>query len=354
MIIVTGGAGFIGSNFVLQWIEQEKSPVITLDKLSYAGNLQNLASLENNPLHTFVHGDIADSTLITELLKKHQPKAIVHFAAETHVDRSIYSPEPFVETNVKGTCKLLESTLAYWNGLPEEQKKSFRFLHVSTDEVYGSLGPESPPSKEGDPYQPNSPYAASKASSDHFVRAYYHTYGLPTLTSYASNNFGPYQFPEKLIPLAIVNAMQGHQIPIYGDGSNIRNWLAVEEHCEALRILLKKGLPGESYNIGGQNEVANRDLIDLLCDLLDELLPESPYRPHKNLKKYVADRPGHDRRYALNSTKIFNDLGWQSSENLRSQLKRTICWYLDHQDWIRNVISGEYRHWIESHYSKTS
>jgi dTDP-glucose 4,6-dehydratase len=350
MIVVTGGAGFIGSNFVLQWVKQGKGQVVNFDKLTYAGNLSNLSSIESSPQHAFVQGDIVDLAAVSALLDKYQPNAIVHFAAESHVDRSIYSPEIFLETNVRGTARLLEAALNYWNHLEAGKKKDFRFLHVSTDEVYGSLDANAPPSKEGDPYAPNSPYAASKAASDHYVRAYHHTYGLPTLTTYASNNFGPFQFPEKLIPLAIVNAQKGNSIPLYGDGSNIRNWLAVTEHCEALRLVLEKGIPGSCYNIGGQNEITNKDILAMLCSLLDELLPNSPHRPHSSLIKYVSDRPGHDRRYALDSSKIFHELGWQSTGNLRDQLRQTISWYLSNQDWLNNVVSGEYRHWIEHHY----
>jgi len=351
MIIVTGGAGFIGANFILQWIDKEKSSVLTLDKLTYAGNLNNLAKLELNPRHTFVKGDIGDRHLVAELLKKHSPTAIVNFAAETHVDRSIYNPEQFVKANVNGTCALLDETLKYWKQLPAPEQEQFRFLHISTDEVFGSLAPDARASKEGDPYAPNSPYAASKASADHFVRAYYHTYRMPTITTYASNNFGPYQFPEKLIPLIIVSALQGKPLPLYGDGLQIRNWLLVEEHCQALRLVLAKGLPGESYNIGGRHEVTNRELVTLICEILDALKPDSPYLPHRSLIKYVKDRPGHDRRYALDSSKMLNQFGWNSSPDLKSALQQTVAWYLENLRWVENVISGDYKQWMNVHYS---
>lgn len=351
-IIVTGGAGFIGSNFVLQWIEKEKASVVTLDKLTYAGNLNNLAKLELNPRHTFIKGDILDRNLVGELLHKHSPKAIVHFAAETHVDRSIHHPESFVKANVSGTCALLDEALKYWKHLPPTNQEQFRFLYVSTDEVYGSLSADAKASKEGDPYAPNSPYAASKASADHFVRAYHRTYRLPTITTYASNNFGPYQFPEKLIPLVIVNALQGQPLPIYGDGLQIRNWLHVEEHCQALRLLLSKGVPGECYNIGGQHEMTNKELVGMICDILDKLKMDSPCLPHSSLIKYVKDRPGHDRRYALDSSKILKQCGWRSSDDFKLKLYQTVVWYLDNLRWLENVVSGDYRQWMNAHYSE--
>ncbi len=352
MIFVTGGAGFIGSNFILQWIEKEKSSVLTLDKLTYAGNLNNLANLELNSRHTFVKGDIQDRHLVSELLKKHTPTAIVHFAAETHVDRSIYNPEQFVKANVNGTCVLLDETLKYWKQLPSAEQESFRFLYVSTDEVFGSLSSNARPSIEGDPYAPNSPYAASKASADHIVRAFHHTYKFPTLTTYASNNFGPYQFPEKLIPLVIVNALQGQPLPLYGDGLQIRNWLHVEEHCQALRLVLSKGVPGECYNIGGQHEVTNKEIVTLICDILDGLRSDSQYLPHRSLIKHIKDRPGHDRRYALDSTKIAKKLGWHSSSDLKAKLYQTVVWYLENLRWVENVVSGDYRQWMNAHYSE--
>ncbi len=350
MIFVTGGAGFIGSNFVLQWIEKEKSPVLTFDRLTYAGNLNNLEELEHHPRHTFIKGDILDNTLLAELFKKHRPAAIVHFAAETHVDRSIYDPEQFIKTNVNGTCTLLDEALKYWRLLPRHEQEHFRFLHVSTDEVYGSLTPTAHASKEGDPYAPNSPYAASKAAADHFVRAYHHTYGLPTLTTYASNNFGPFQFPEKLIPLVIVSGLEGRQIPIYGDGMQIRNWLSVEEHCDALRLVLTKGVPGSCYHVGGKHELTNLELVNLICEILDELKPDAPHFPHRSLIKHVKDRPGHDRRYALDSSKIEQELGWHPQKDLKKQLHMTVKWYLEHLHWLKNVLSGQYRDWIKTHY----
>lgn len=350
MIIVTGGAGFIGSNFVINWIRQQKTPVVNLDLLTYAGNLNNLAELEHNPLHHFVKGDINDRGLVKELLEEYQPRAIVHCAAETHVDRSIYHPENFIQTNIVGVFNLLEETLAYWKQLSEEKQKAFRFLHVSTDEVYGSLAKNDPPSKEKSYYAPNSPYAASKASSDHLVRAYHHTYKLPVLTTHSSNNYGPYQFPEKLIPLIIVNALQGKPLPIYGDGLNIRNWLYVADHCDALRAVLAKGTPGETYNIGDQNEQTNREIVNSVCSILDELKPDSPYAPHSSLIKFVKDRPGHDRRYSLDCSKIHNELGWQPKEMFRDNIRKTVKWYLENMSWLENVVTGEYRDWIRAHY----
>jgi dTDP-glucose 4,6-dehydratase len=350
VILVTGGAGFIGANFVLNWIAEERQPIVNLDKLTYAGNLNNLASLEHDARHHFVQGDILDRSLIQSLLQKYRPQAIVHFAAETHVDRSIYQPHDFVQTNVVGTCTLLEESLAYWKGLNEIDQNAFRFIHVSTDEVYGSLAPSDPPSLEDSVFMPNSPYSASKASADHFVRSFFHTYGMPTINTHCTNNFGPYQFPEKLIPLMIVNALQGKPLPIYGDGMNIRNWLYVEDHCEALKLVLKKGKPGEVYNIGALGEMTNKAVVETLCALLDELRPSSPFKPHSSLIKYVKDRPGHDRRYALDSTKIMSELGWKTKGDFSTHLRKTVAWYLDNLAWVENVVSGEYRAWVNTHY----
>jgi dTDP-glucose 4,6-dehydratase len=352
MILVTGGAGFIGSNFVLNWLAEEKTPVVNLDKLTYAGNLNNLSQIEHHSSHHFVQGDICNRSLVRELLKKYRPRAIVHFAAESHVDRSIYHPEHFVQTNVFGTFYLLEEALFYWKHLHDGERENFRFLHISTDEVYGSISPDALPSKELSPYIPNSPYAASKASADHFVRAYFRTYGLPTITTRSSNNYGPYQFPEKLIPLMIVNALQGKHLPIYGDGLNIRNWLYVQDHCEALRLVLAKGVPGEVYNIGDKTEYTNRDVVTIICSILDELKPDSPYRPHASLIKFVKDRPGHDRRYSLNCTKIREEIGWQAKKKFAINIRKTVSWYLHNMTWIENVISGEYRDWINTHYAE--
>jgi dTDP-glucose 4,6-dehydratase len=350
MILVTGGAGFIGSNFVLNWIGEEHRPVINLDKLTYAGNLNNLSSLEHDTRHTFVHGDIQNRSLVHEILNKYNPQAIVHIAAETHVDRSIYHPEHFIQTNIQGTFILLDESLKYWKHLDPKQQKDFRFIHVSTDEVYGSLEKDDKPSKENDPYFPNSPYSASKASADHLVRAYYHTFGLPTINTHSSNNFGPFQFPEKLLPLMIVNALQGKSLPIYGDGLNIRNWLYVQDHCEALRQILAKGKPGENYNIGGTCEATNVEIVKMICSILDELKPDSDNIPHDSLIKFVKDRPGHDRRYSLDSSKMLKELGWHPKINFEDNLRSTITWYLNNLIWVENVLSGEYRDWITTHY----
>jgi dTDP-glucose 4,6-dehydratase len=350
-ILVTGGAGFIGSNFVLDWIESESATIINLDKLTYAGNLQNLASLEGNPHHIFMRGDIGDSALVVKLLSEHQPRAIVNFAAESHVDRSIHGPGEFIQTNIVGTFHLLESTRAYWSSLAEEDKKSFRFLHVSTDEVYGSLAPEDPAFKETNTYEPNSPYSASKAASDHLVRAYHHTYGLPVLTTNCSNNYGPYHFPEKLIPLIIHNALAGKPLPIYGDGQQIRDWLYVCDHCSAIRRVLESGRVGETYNIGGWNEKPNLDVVHKICAILDELSPRADRKPYAEQITYVTDRPGHYRRYAIDATKINRELGWKPAETFESGIHKTIQWYLDHQDWVKNVTSGDYKKWIDKNYS---
>ena len=341
-ILVTGGAGFIGSCFVRGWIRDEKSTLVNLDKLTYAGNLDSLAPVAGNPQHVMVEGDIADQALVARLLAVHRPRAIVNFAAESHVDRSIDGPAEFLQTNVVGTFRLLEATRAYWNSLPEPAKSSFRFLHVSTDEVYGSLGPTGL-FTESTPYAPNSPYSASKASSDHFVRAYHHTYGLPTLITNCSNNYGPYQFPEKLIPLMILNALEGKPLPVYGDGQQIRDWLFVDDHCRAIGLVLAKGKPGEVYNIGGNNEQANLNVVYAICDTVDKLRPGLKHAPCRSLITYVKDRPGHDRRYAIDAGKILRDLGWQPQQDFASGLKLTVEWYLKNSEWIDRVTSGKYR-----------
>ena len=352
-ILVTGGAGFIGSNFVLDWITWETDPVVNLDKLTYAGNLQNLASLKGNPRHTFVRGDIGDSSLIDELLANHKPRAIVNFAAESHVDRSIHGPGEFIQTNMVGTFHLLESTRSYWGSLSENDKKNFRFLHVSTDEVYGSLAPNDPAFKETNTYEPNSPYSASKAASDHLVRAYHHTYGLPVLTTNCSNNYGPYHFPEKLIPLIIHNALADKPLPIYGDGQQIRDWLYVQDHCSAIRRVLQDGKIGETYNIGGWNEKPNLEVVHTLCAMLDDLSPRADGTPYASQITYVTDRPGHDRRYAIDATKINRELGWKPAETFETGIRKTVEWYLTHQDWVRNVTSGDYKKWIETNYAQS-
>jgi dTDP-glucose 4,6-dehydratase len=349
-ILVTGGAGFIGSNFVLDWIELGKDSVINLDKLTYAGNVQNLDSLEGNPRHTFVRGDIGDAELVARLLAEHQPRAIVNFAAESHVDRSIHGPAEFIQTNIVGTFNLLEATRAYWNGLDDAAKKAFRFLHVSTDEVYGSLAPKDPAFTETKQYEPNSPYSASKAASDHLVRAYHHTYGLPVLTTNCSNNYGPYHFPEKLIPLVIHNALAGKPLPIYGDGQQVRDWLYVKDHASAIRRVLEAGGVGETYNVGGWNEKPNLDVVHTLCAILDELSPRADGKSYKEQITYVTDRPGHDRRYAIDATKINRDLGWKPSETFETGIRKTVQWYLDNPDWVRNVTSGAYKNWVDKQY----
>lgn len=348
MILVTGGAGFIGSNFVLDWIAAEGTPVVNLDKLTYAGNPANLSALKADAKHTFVHGDINDRTLVSKLLQQHRPRAIVHFAAESHVDRSIHGPGEFVQTNVVGTFSLLEETRAYWSALDEEARKNFRFLHVSTDEVYGSLGMDDPAFSETTPYAPNSPYAASKAGSDHLVRAYHHTYGLPTVTTNCSNNYGPLQFPEKLIPLMILNALGGKPLPVYGDGKNVRDWLYVGDHCSGIRAALARGRPGETYNIGGNSEKTNLEVVHAVCTILDELHPAGA--PHAKLITYVKDRPGHDQRYAINAEKIRRELGWEPQERFEKGLRKTVEWYLNNGDWVRSVTSGEYRKWMDTQY----
>ncbi len=349
MILVTGGAGFIGSNFVLDWLAGSQEPVLNLDKLTYAGNLENLAALQGDSRHIFVQGDIGDRALVDRLLAEHRPRAILNFAAESHVDRSIHGPEDFIQTNVVGTFHLLESARGYWQGLPDDERQAFRFLHVSTDEVYGSLGPTDPPFSETTPYAPNSPYSASKAASDHLVRAYHHTYGLPTLTTNCSNNYGPYQFPEKLIPLMILNAVQGKPLPVYGDGLNIRDWLYVSDHCAAIREVLARGRVGETYNIGGWNEKTNLEIVHTICALLDELRPD-PQGPHARLITFVNDRPGHDRRYAIDARKIERELGWRPAETFDTGIRKTVTWYLEHMDWVQRVASGAYREWVNRHY----
>lgn len=350
-ILVTGGAGFIGSNFVLQWLAHEQSGVINLDKLTYAGNLDNLSSVASDRHYKFLQGDICDREMIAELLVTYRPQAIVHFAAESHVDRSIHGPDDFVRTNVNGTFSLLEESRAYWSGLDGELKNRFRFLHVSTDEVFGSLGSTAPGFTESTQYAPNSPYSASKAASDHLVRAYFHTYGLPVLTTNCSNNYGPFQFPEKLIPLAILHAVNGKPIPVYGDGQNIRDWVFVSDHCDAVRLVLARGRTGETYNIGGHNEVKNIDVVNTICSVLDELRPNDPVVPHSKLITFVVDRPGHDRRYAMNIGKIESELGWRPRETFETGIRKTVEWYLDNDPWIQNVTTGKYRQWIAKQYS---
>lgn len=348
MILVTGGAGFIGANFILDWIAAEDSSVVNLDKLTYAGNLGNLESLANDPRHVFVRGDINDRALVAGLLAQHQPQAIVHLAAESHVDRSIHGPAEFVHTNVVGTFNLLEEARAYWSALAEPAQSRFRFLHVSTDEVYGSLAPHDPAFSETTAYAPNSPYAASKAASDHLVRAYHHTYGLPTITTNCSNNYGPLQFPEKLIPLMIRNALLGEPLPVYGDGQNVRDWLYVTDHCAGIRAALNKGRVGETYNIGGNSEKTNLDVVQAICAALDTL--HSSTAPHARWITFVKDRPGHDRRYAINAAKIQSELGWAPAEKFESGLHKTVAWYLDHAAWVESVTSGAYRNWLTRNY----
>jgi dTDP-glucose 4,6-dehydratase len=350
-ILVTGGAGFIGSNFVLQWLGNEFSAVINLDKLTYAGNPANLASVASDRRYRFLQGDICDRDLIAELLITNKPRAIVHFAAESHVDRSIHGPDDFVRTNVNGTFSLLEQSRAYWSGLSGKDREHFRFLHVSTDEVYGSLGPGDPAFTEETCYAPNSPYSATKAASDHLVRAYFHTYGLPVVTTNCSNNYGPFQFPEKLIPLVILHAITGKPIPVYGDGQNVRDWLFVDDHCEAIRAVLARGRAGETYNIGGCNEIKNLDVVDTICSVLDELRPNDAVVPHRNLIKFVTDRPGHDRRYAINAHKIESELGWKPRETFHTGIRKTVQWYLDNEAWVQSVMSGTYRQWMAKQYS---
>jgi dTDP-glucose 4,6-dehydratase len=352
VILVTGGAGFIGTNFVLQWMRDAAGAVTVLDNLSYAGNIGNLAAVMDDPRFAFVKADIGDREAVRGALSTCRPRAIVNFAAESHVDRSIHAPGDFIQTNVVGTFSLLEESRAYWLQLPDSDKKTFRFLHVSTDEVYGTLTPDAPPFTEETAYAPNSPYAASKAASDHLVRAYHHTYGLPTLTTNCSNNYGPYQFPEKLIPLMILNAAEGKPLPVYGDGQQVRDWLHVEDHCAAVRTVLDRGRVGETYNIGGRCEVANKTVVLKLCEILDRLRPLKDGATHASLITYVQDRPGHDRRYAVNCNRIERELGWQPSRNFEVGLEQTVRWYLDHPSWVASVRSGEYRQWINRNYER--
>jgi dTDP-glucose 4,6-dehydratase len=348
-VLVTGGAGFIGSNFVLDWLAQSDETVVNLDALTYAGNLANLAALQGDARHVFVHGDITDRALVDRLMAEHRPRAIVHFAAESHVDRSIHGPGAFMKTNIDGTFQLLEAARAHWMALEGDAKAAFRFHHVSTDEVYGSLGPSDPAFTETHPYEPNSPYSASKAASDHLVRAWHHTYGLPVLTTNCSNNYGPYHFPEKLIPLMIVNALAGKPLPIYGDGLQVRDWLYVGDHCSAIRAVLAGGRVGEVYNVGGWNEQPNRDIVHTVCGLLDELQPD-PQGPYARLITFVADRPGHDRRYAIDARKIERELGWRPAETFASGIRKTVQWYLANSEWVAQVQSGAYRDWVATNY----
>jgi len=350
MLLVTGGAGFIGANFVLDWLAGSDEPVINLDKLTYAGNLENLASLKGDARHIFVHGDIGDAELVGKLLAQHRPRAVLNFAAESHVDRSIHGPEDFIQTNIVGSFRLLEAVRAYWNGLDDAAQSDFRFLHVSTDEVYGSLARTDPAFRESNRYEPNSPYSASKAASDHLVRAYHHTYGLPVLTTNCSNNYGPFHFPEKLIPLCIHNALAGKPLPIYGDGQQIRDWLYVKDHCSAIRRVLEGGKTGEVYNVGGWNEKANLDVVHTLCDILDELSPRRDGASYRTQITFVKDRPGHDRRYAIDASKLERELGWKPAETFETGIRRTVQWYLDNQGWVQNVINGAYREWVGKQY----
>jgi len=351
-ILVTGGAGFIGSNFILNWMSTSPEKVLNYDLLTYAGNAQNLESLKGDVRYTLVRGDLCDGQLLHEVFETHRPRAVVHFAAESHVDRSIAGPAAFIRTNIEGTFQLLEQARAYWNELSPADRQAFRFLHVSTDEVYGSLGPDDPAFCEETPYAPNSPYAASKAASDHLARAWFHTYGMPVLTTNCSNNYGPYQFPEKLIPLMILNALEGKPLPVYGDGQNVRDWLYVADHCDAIRVVLERGRPGETYNIGGNSERKNLDIVYQICDVLDELRPAAA--PRRNLIRFVADRPGHDRRYAINADKLRRELGWAPTVQVEEGLRRTIRWYLEHGDWVDSVRTGAYREWMEQNYGSRS
>jgi len=350
-IIVTGGAGFIGSNFILQWLAHDAGAVVNFDRLTYAGNLENLEPASGNSKYQFQLGDVCDREAVDRLFAEHEPRSVVHFAAESHVDRSIHGPEEFVRTNVMGTFTLLEATRAYWSGIAESGRKNFRFVHVSTDEVYGSLAPDDAAFSETTAYAPNSPYSASKAASDHLVRAYHHTYGLPTLTTNCSNNYGPRQFPEKLIPLMILNARAGKPLPVYGDGQNVRDWLFVEDHCDAIRAVLALGRLGETYNIGGWSEQKNLEVVEQLCSILDELCPKDPVVPHHGLIQFVQDRPGHDRRYAIDARKIERELGWRPKETFAGGLRKTVQWFLEHDDWVKNITSGAYREWIAKQYA---
>jgi dTDP-glucose 4,6-dehydratase len=350
-ILVTGGAGFIGSNFVLDWLATGGGPVVNLDKLTYAGNPENLSSVAADPAYTFVHGDICDAELVTALLSEHRPQAVIHFAAESHVDRSIVGPEAFLRTNIDGTFTLLRAARGYYDSLVGKERERFRFLHVSTDEVYGTLTPEAPAFHEETPYAPNSPYAASKASSDHLVRAWVHTYGLPAIVTNCSNNYGPYQFPEKLIPLMIANALQGKALPVYGDGQQVRDWLYVLDHCSAIRTVLERGRVGETYNVGGGNQRSNLEVVKTVCALLDEMVPDSKFKPHLQLVKYVTDRPGHDRRYAIDARKLEGELGWRAQESFETGLRKTMEWYLANAAWVEGVTSGAYQQWVKQNYA---
>ena len=352
MILVTGGAGFIGSNFVLDWLAAGSEPVVNLDKLTYAGNLENLSSVNQDSRHVFVQGDIGDAALVRQLLATHRPRAVLNLAAESHVDRSILGPKAFIDTNVLGTFNLLEAVRGYWGELPDKERRQFRFLHVSTDEVYGSLQPDAPAFTEDHPYAPNSPYSASKAASDHLVRAYHHTYRMPVLTTNCSNNYGPYHFPEKLIPLMIVNALAGKPLPVYGDGQQVRDWLFVTDHCSAIRRVLEAGAVGETYNVGGWNEKANLDIVRLICRLLDEMRPREGGGSYEELITFVKDRPGHDRRYAIDARKIERELGWKPAETFDTGIRKTIRWYLEHTDWVQRVQSGAYREWVAANYER--
>jgi dTDP-glucose 4,6-dehydratase len=350
-ILVTGGAGFIGSNFVLDWLASGGGPVVNLDKLTYAGNPENLASVAKSPAYTFIHGDICDAELVAKLLREYRPRAVVHFAAESHVDRSILGPEAFLRTNIDGTFTLLRAAREYHDSLGDGERERFRFLHVSTDEVYGTLTPEAPAFHEETPYAPNSPYAASKASSDHLVRAWVHTYGLPAIVTNCSNNYGPYQFPEKLIPLMIANALKGKALPVYGDGQQVRDWLYVVDHCRAIRAVLEGGRVGETYNVGGGNQRSNLEVVTTVCALLDELVPESKFKPHRQLVKYVTDRPGHDRRYAIDARKLEGELDWKAQESFETGLRKTVEWYLANAAWVEDVTSGAYQQWMKQNYA---
>ncbi|MGC1175139.1 dTDP-glucose 4,6-dehydratase [Polaromonas sp.] len=354
MILVTGGAGFIGANFVLDWLARHDEPVINLDKLTYAGNMETLASLTEDSRHVFVKGDIGDSALVADLLGRHQPRAVINFAAESHVDRSISSPEDFIQTNIVGTFRLLEAARSYWGGLGDDAKADFRFVHVSTDEVYGSLAAADPAFTESHRYEPNSPYSASKAASDHLVRAYHHTYGLPVLTTNCSNNYGPYHFPEKLIPLMIVNALAGKPLPVYGDGMQVRDWLYVKDHCSAIRRVLEAGEAGEVYNVGGWNEKPNIEIVQMVCALLDELQPRADGKNYHEQISYVKDRPGHDRRYAIDASKIQRELGWKPAETFETGICKTVQWYLANPEWVAHVQSGAYREWMQTQYAGTA
>ena len=350
-VLITGGAGFIGANFVLDWVAHTDETIVNLDKLTYAGNLESLASLKNNPRHVFVQGDIGDVALLPKLLAEHQPRAVLNFAAESHVDRSIHGPGEFIETNIVGTFRLLESVRGYWHGLNAEAQSQFRFLHVSTDEVYGSLAPQDPAFTEHHPYEPNSPYSASKAASDHLVRAWHHTYGLPVVTTNCSNNYGPLHFPEKLIPLMIVNALAGKPLPVYGDGMQVRDWLYVKDHCSAIRRVLEGGRLGETYNVGGWNEKPNIEIVKTVCALLDELRPRADGASYTTQISYVKDRPGHDRRYAIDARKLEKELGWKPAETFETGIRKTVAWYLDNTEWVAHVQSGAYRDWVSKQYT---